>query len=99
MVSIVLCIASFLGCFFAARRSLVYGLISVVGVGYLYGIVRANVYETFSHFIFDAGLLGLYLAQGLWLLRPTRVVGLEPLKFWVGLLIGWPIALLMVPIQ
>ncbi len=99
MIAIVLCIASFLGCFFAARRSLVYGLVSVLGVGYIYGIVRANVYETFSHFIFDAALLGLYLAQGLWLLRPTRVVGLETLKRWVGLLIAWPVALLIVPIQ
>ena len=63
MVAIILCIASFLGCFFAARLSLVYGLVAVLGVGYAYGILRANVYEIFSHFIFDAGLLGLYLAQ------------------------------------
>ena len=32
-------------------------------VGYVYGIVRANLASTFSHFIFDAALIGLYASQ------------------------------------
>ena len=45
------------------RKSLVAGLCTLMAVGYVYGIVRANLPDGFSHLIFDAGTLGLYAAQ------------------------------------
>jgi hypothetical protein len=99
VVALILCVAAFLLSLAAGRRSLVAGLASVVGVGYFYGILRANVPSTFSHFIFDAAVLGLYGTQ---LLRPLsaadrlRVRRLTP---WMALLIGWPVLLLLIPNQ
>ena len=63
MISIALCAAAFALTFRAARHSLVAGICSVIGIGYVYGIVRANIPDGFSHLIFDAGVLGLYAAQ------------------------------------
>ena len=65
MESFVLCLGAFVGVFWFTRRSLVAGLSAALAVGYMYGIVRANVPQSFSHFIFDAGAGGLYL--GAWL--------------------------------
>lgn len=62
-LSLLLCLLSFGLCYWAGRRSLPSGLIAALGVGYGYGIMRANVPETFSHFIFDAGVVGLYATQ------------------------------------
>jgi len=56
-----LCLLSFALCYFMGRRSLVSGLVSIVTVGYAYGIVRANVPETFSHFIFDSAVVGCWV--------------------------------------
>ncbi|MGB8509075.1 MAG: hypothetical protein WCD76_11880 [Pyrinomonadaceae bacterium] len=99
MVSIILCLAAFAFCYAAARRSLVAGLATVCTVGYFYGIVRANVPETFSHFVFDAGVIGLYLAQlsrkGSREERRRR----QALTIWVGVLMAWPFILFFVPVQ
>ena len=49
----------------------------------LYGIVRANLPDGFSHLIFDAGVLGLYAAQ---LGRPQprwQHMRSEELRNWV----------------
>lgn len=99
MNSVALCAASFLVCFAAGRRSLVAGLAALVGVGYSYGIVRANIPEPASHFLFDAGVLGLYAA--LWLrpldaLQRYRIRSLLP---WVVSLAAWPVILFFVPFQ
>jgi hypothetical protein len=39
------------------------GLLAVLGIGYAHGVARANLPETFSHFIFDAAAIGLYSAE------------------------------------
>jgi len=62
-MSIALCILAFFGSFFAGRSSRLAGLVMTIAIGYVYGIVRANVPETFSHFIFDSAVLGFYLTQ------------------------------------
>jgi hypothetical protein len=71
----------------------------VFGVGYIYGITRANVPETYSHFIFDAGVVGLYLAQLFRSLSPAQEYKVGPLKPWLEFLIGWPVLLFLIPIQ
>lgn len=99
MVALLLCGVAFAASFVAGRRSLLAGLAAMLSVGYLYGITRANVTSAFSHFIFDAAVVGLYAAQ---LFRPTAVEDLwrgRLLRHWVVLLIGWPLLLLVFPIQ
>jgi hypothetical protein len=99
MTSIVLCMAAALLSFVAARRSLVAGLLTVLSIGYTYGITRANLPETFSHFIFDAAVIGLYSAQLLYLLGPARNPEFRSLKLWVGALVVWPMLLCLIPFQ
>jgi hypothetical protein len=98
-MALYICLLSFIGCYLAGRRSLANGLIAVLGVGYFYGIIRAHLPETTSHFIFDSGVLGLYAA--LWL-RPTTLaekLRLQPLQLWAELLILWPIVVFFLPFQ
>ena len=45
----------------ATFRSLGWGLLAVVAVGYFNGVIRANFLGVFSTFMFDAAVLGLYL--------------------------------------
>lgn len=83
----------------AGRRSLVGGLVAVFGVGYVYGIVRANLLETYSHFIFDASVLGLYAAQLFRKLNPSQEFKVSQLRPWLEVLIAWPVLLFFIPIQ
>jgi hypothetical protein len=98
-MSLTICLLSFGICYVASRRSLLNGLVAVLGVGYVYGITRANVPETFSHFIFDAGVLGLYAAQLFRRLTPLEQFKVEPLKPWLEFLVVWPFLVFLVPIQ
>ncbi|HSS20298.1 MAG TPA: hypothetical protein VLL54_09495 [Pyrinomonadaceae bacterium] len=98
-VSLYLCLISAAFCYWAGKRSLLAGLGAVIGVGYAYGLMRANVPETFSHFIFDAGVIGLYLAQLLKRLSPVEEFKVGPLRTWLEFLIAWPLLLFFVPIQ
>ncbi len=98
-MSFYLCLLSFGICYWFGRRSLVSGLVAVLAIGYLYGLTRANVPETFSHFIFDAGVIGLYATQ---LFRPLSIhqqYKISPLKPWLEFLIAWPLLLFLLPIQ
>jgi hypothetical protein len=93
MISIALCAASFVACFHIARRSLVAGLCAVLGIGYMYGIVRANLPDGFSHLLFDCGVLGVYAAQ-LWRRQPVwQGIRSEELRNWIFVLIAWPVLL------
>lgn len=99
MTSLLLCIAAFVFSYLAARRSLVAGLVTVFVVGYFYGIMRANVVETFSHFVFDAAVIGLYLTQLSKRVNREEERAREMLKLWVGVLIAWPLILFLFPVQ
>lgn len=99
MTSLGLCIAAFVFSYLAGRRSLVTGLASVFVVGYLYGILRANVPETLSHFVFDAAVVGLYLTQLTKKVSAEEQRRQQVLRFWVGFLIAWPLVLFLVPVQ
>jgi hypothetical protein len=99
MLSIGLCLLAFAFSYAAGKRSLALGLATVFTVGYFYGILRANVPEPSSHFIFDAAVVGLYVTQ---LGRKSRAVehrSQKLLRLWVGLLIAWPVVLFFVPVQ
>src|SRR5256885_6330988 len=94
-----LCLLSFAVCYLLGRRTLVGGLVAVFVVGYSYGITRANLPETYSHFIFDAGVVGLYCAQLFRPLNPLENFRTKHLRSWLELLIAWPIVLFIFPIQ
>ncbi len=72
MESALLCLTAFVAVYWFTRRSLVAGLRAALTVGYFYGLVRANLPQELSHFIFDAGIGGLYLG--------TLLRGLTPIQ-------------------
>jgi hypothetical protein len=99
MESILLCLGAFVTVYWFTRRSLVAGLEATLTVGYLYGIVRANVPQTFSHFIFDAGIGGLYLGSFLGGLTPTQKLRIQKVRAWAVFLVVWPMVLFFIPTQ
>jgi hypothetical protein len=99
MISLAICGLSYLACLYAGRRSLVAGLCTVLGVGYAYGIIRANLPDGFSHVIFDCAVLGLYTAQ-LWKRQPRwQLERAEELRTWLIVLVAWPMLLFLIPRQ
>lgn len=98
-MSVALCLIAFVLTFFAGRTSRLAGLVTTLAIGYVYGIVRANVTETFSHFIFDFAVLGFYVTQFSRRLDANQQLRIRQLKSWLLLLIGWPVILFMVPVQ
>jgi hypothetical protein len=98
MFAISLCVVCFLISYLAGRRSLVYGLLAVIGVGYAYGILRANLLNPFAHFIFDAGLIGLYLSQP-WHASHAERKRTGQLRVWTAVLISWPVLICLLPFQ
>lgn len=100
MTAVGLCILAFGLTFWAGKRSLGLGLAVLFAWGYLYGILRANVESVFSHFLFDAALMGLYLAQRQ---AFTSSVGTTrtsaALRYWVFGLMLWPALLVLLPFQ
>ena len=99
MLSVGLCLLAFAFSYAAGKRSLMLGLATVFTVGYFYGILRANVPEPSSHFIFDAAVAGLYLTQLGRKARGGELRSQHLLRLWVGLLIAWPVILFFVPVQ
>jgi hypothetical protein len=99
VLALSICIAAFLASFWSARRSVGMGIGMTLVSGYSYGLIRANVTETGSHFIFDAAVVGLYIAI---LVRPrTRLQRRKIRKLlpWFLLLFAWPFLMLAVPFQ
>ena len=99
MIGFALCVLAFIACYVAARRSLVAGLSAVLAIGYVYGIVRANVPQALSHFIFDAGVAGLYLVHLQRRTSPADAARESTLRPWMLLLAGWPLLLTLLPVQ
>src|SRR5437588_7710938 len=99
MISLLFCVAAFAFAYVAGRRSLVVGLVVAFAVGYFYGILRANLPATGSHFIFDATVVGLYATQLLKRGSREERRRRQLLGIWVGVLIAWPFLLFFVPAQ
>ena len=99
MTALLLCIIGALGAYFIGRRSLGAGRVAVLGAGYFYGILRANIASTFSHFIFDAALLGLYASQFIGVRKKQPAAKNSSLKIWMYILMGWPVLMVIMPFQ
>jgi hypothetical protein len=99
MIAISICILAFVSCLWAGKRSLGQGLVVLLAFGYFYGILRANLITTASHFIFDGGLLGLYMSQK-WMSRdPAASKSTKTLELWTIILIGWCVLIVFLPFQ
>ena len=99
MSGYILCAIAFFATYHAARRSLVYGIQAALTAGYFYGILRANFFTTASHFIFDAAVLGLYVARFQDLTRIFVTTDGQRLKHWVTLLLLIPLIMFFIPLQ
>jgi hypothetical protein len=99
MLSLVLCLLAFALCYAAGRRSLVDGLVAVLAVGYVYGITKANIADTTSNFIFDAGVGGLYATQLFRPLSADQKTRVEALRSWMEVLILWALLIFFFPAQ
>jgi len=99
MLALILCILGGIAAYWAGRRSLGAGILVVLATGYGYGILRANLASTFSHFIFDVALIGLYASQFLPGRNKQSTPSHSSLNMWVFILMGWPLLMLLLPFQ
>jgi hypothetical protein len=94
-----ICVICFAVCYVAGRRAVWAGFMATMTIGYFYGIMRANIESPISHFFYDAGAVGFYLA-----LITRRDTPLERFKMrrvmpWVLALAGWPLLIMLLPMQ
>jgi hypothetical protein len=98
-MGLTLCLIAFLLAFGLTFLSPASGLGGVLITGYFYGILRANFLDSFTHFIFDAGVVGYYAAlwgrPGAPLVPPWA----EPLRRWLAVLLGWVVVMFLLPLQ
>jgi len=99
MIGLAFCLIALLGTFVVARKSFVNGILAVLTVGYFYGILRANFFETASHFMFDGAVIGLYAARFRDINRSFLATDGQRLKHWVTLLLLIPAIMFCIPMQ
>jgi hypothetical protein len=99
LIAIGVCLVTFIACFAAMRRAVWSGVAVATAVGYVYGIVRANIDHPIAQFVYDAALAGGFLAAIARPLSPRQKFRLRRLFPWVICLAGWPTLLLLVPAQ
>ena len=98
MLALLICLFALIVCYAAGRRSIAYGLIAVLFFGYMYGILRANLRVTASHFTFDAAVIGFYLSQK-WFSAEYNTRENSVLRYWLVVLICWPLLICLLPFQ
>jgi hypothetical protein len=98
-MGILLCAAAFALTFLAARRSVLTGLIALAGIGYFYGILRANVPQAASHFIFDCAVLAFYLVRLFETQSAAVRTRTSTIMPWLAVLVAWPFLLVFLPLQ
>jgi hypothetical protein len=99
MTALAICVVALVACYLAGKRSLGLGLAVLMLFGYVYGILRANLLTTSSHFIFDSGVLGLYLSQKWLSSDPRDDRRTEAIRLWLILLVGWCVLVAFMPFQ
>lgn len=97
MIGILLCLIAFGTTVWAGRRSMADGVVAMLAWGYGYGILRANFAVTASHFIFDASLVGFFVAQYRNLTASSA--RLNTLNSWITALAVWPCVVAFLPWQ
>jgi hypothetical protein len=90
-------VTAFAGVFLAMYRSLGWGFLAVIAVGYASGVIRANFLGVFTTLMFDAALLGLYVGFLSRHWRWGRAAGSGPARGFVLFLMAWPSFLCFVP--
>jgi hypothetical protein len=98
-MGLIFCGLAFVVAVVAAWRSTIVGLWVVLATGYLFGILRANYLDTYSHFLADAAVIGFYLSffSKNWP-RPRNASEAGAVK-WTGILVGWAGLMFLIPIQ
>lgn len=99
MSPIFLLVVAFAATYYACRRSLATGLSVLFTIGYAYGLVRANRMDGYSHLLFDAALLGVYVAEFQRRFSQEERGRLNELRTWLYVMIGWPLVLFLAPTQ
>lgn len=99
MSGYLICLLAFTSSFGVGMSNWRLSLCLMIAWGYFYGILKAHLVYSGGHFIFDAATLGFYAA--LVTKPPTQeeMSGGRDLKPWVIVLIGWPIFMVIVPLQ
>jgi hypothetical protein len=98
-ISMTLCVIAFGACFYCGRRALWLGFVATMTVGYFYGIIRANLDDSYAHFFYDFGAMGYFLAL---LVNPKSSIQRYKLRRMMPWLLGltaWPVLLLVAPTQ
>jgi len=70
-----------------------------MAVGFGFGIIRANVPNTLSYFLFDIGLIGMYAAVWSRPLTPVQRYKSRQLLSWLAILVALPLVFFLVPRQ
>ena len=99
MTALAVCLLALVGTYWAGKRSLGQGLVVLLIFGYFYGILRANLLVVYSHFIFDAGLVGLYFSQFAGSSSEKEARGYAALRWWTAILVIWPMLMVLMPFQ
>lgn len=93
MIALLALVAVAVGTYLAGRRALWLGLAMLLGVGYVYGIWRANVPGIVAYMVFDAAVLGLYASQLFTVAGALERRRVQQLRLWLMLLVAWPVLL------
>lgn len=99
MLAILFSLFAAILCYATGRRAAWAGLVSVFGVGYMYGMFRANVLSPASHLSFDAAVVGLYAGLFRKRFAPQVKRRAGDLKPWLAVLMIWPVVLCALPFQ
>jgi hypothetical protein len=98
-VAVVFPVLAFVVVLLGVQRSVGWGLLAVLAVGYFSGVVRANFLSVFTTFMFDSAVLGLYVGF-------LQKHGHEAVRFarttagrFVLFLIAWPTVLAFLPVN
>ena len=99
MIGLLACAIAFFGTYVATRKSMGWGIVAVMGAGYVYGIFRAHFVDTFGYFLFDLSVLGCFLGTLREILEMPKSAAGKQLRHWTMLLIALPVALFFIPVQ
>lgn len=99
MIALAFPLVAFLGVLALTVRSLGLGFVAVFAVGYMNGVVRANYLSVYTTFMFDAGLLGLYVGFLASRSRDAVAIWNTTIGKWTLALIAWPTLLVCLPVN